>query len=506
MNGGGGGGNGNSGASNLELSQSESSSSSSSTGNNSNEEYHKSSYQDDFSYEWSNGLPIERLFYFDPIDHLITFQTGQSGFNVFRGKRMTHLCTVPGGGKNSHGGGFGGSQGQGQSQGVGHTSEMLSAEYISKYHWIITSANDRSIKFWDSIDHYKHIKNISHNNTGNNNSINDATSSSQICMRWSPTNNILFTGTDQKLGQIKAWKIEKSNNITSASSTTAASGINSSFIHSSNNNNNTNKLNHYTTEVVSTFSGQNDITLDLLVLENMSSLASASMDTTIGLYDLTTNQRTSILKNGHSKGVFQLSYHSSYHVLCSSGYEHSAIVWNPYVSAKICSLKGHYSTLIGTQCIPNSPHILTADSSGIIKIWDIRNFSCQQTIYIEDKESRITELNSFITCASHKRIISSSGHKLFLHDSLTSSSFQLPHITDLEPIIKCLYNTLSGTFITASGTTIKIWNGSNGVLERTYRNILRNNVGSGSSGHNNNQNQENLEITALCLDDSQKNL
>jgi WD40 repeat protein len=77
-------------------------------------------------------------------------------------------------------------------------------------------------------------------------------------------------------------------------------------------------------------------------------------------------------------------------------------------------------------------------------------------------------------------------HKLFVHDSLTSSSFHSPSIADLDPTIKCLYNTESGTFLTASGSTIKIWNSSTGMLERVYRNII------------------DQDISACCLDDSNK--
>jgi WD40 repeat protein len=414
------------------------------------EEYKKSSLVDDF--EWVT--PIERLFYFDAIDHLLAFQANQSSFNVFKGKRLTHHATVK-----------------------GHTSEMLSAEYIPKFHFVASSANDRTIRFWDATDHYKPVKNLVVHS--------DHT---QICMRWAPQQSLLFTSTDQK--QLRAFRIEKSNTMVQngpQGTGDGKDGMNSSFITAAVSSNK-NKLNHYTTEVVSTFSGQNDIALDLLVLENMSSLASASLDTTIALFDINTHVRTSVLKNGHKKGVFQLAYHPEYHVLVSAGFESSAIVWNPYCAKVICKLKGHYSPLTGVQCVPNSPQILTADQSGIIKVWDIRNFSAVQTIYIEDeKDSRVDHLNTFVALTPHKRIISCS-HKLFVHDSLTSSSFQAPNIADLEPTIKCLYNTTSGTFITASGTTVKIWNASNGVLERAYRGVL----------------PEGTEITALCLDDAQK--
>lgn len=422
------------------------------------EEYKQSSLVDDFP--WTKQ--IEKLFYFPAIDHVVVCQAHTQHFTVLRGKKLTPVAPAV----------------------HGHTSDMLSSEYIDRFGWVCTSANDRSIRFWDAADHYKPIRNMQ-----------IKSDHSHIALRWTPQQGILFTATDQK--QIQAYRIERGAIQTSNSNTGTVGGrsilgtndYSSSYI-SSSSNPPVSKLNPYSTELVSTFSGQNDISLDLLLLDNMSSLASGSLDTTIALFDINTYQRTALLKNGHQKGVFQLAYHSNYHVLVSAAFEHSAIVWNPQARQSICRLKGHYNPLIGVQTVDNSPQILTADDSGIVKIFDIRNFSCVQTLYIEDDNARVNKLSSFVCLSPHRRIISSS-HKLFVHDSLTSSSYQAPTIADLDPTIKCLYNKSHGTFISASGQSIKIWTASSGILERVYRNIIPEGEG---------------EISALALDDAEKKI
>ena len=436
------------------------------------DEYRKSSLVD--THPWSH--PIDRLFYFEPLDHLVVLQNSLSRFEVFRAKKMNHLATV-----------------------TGHKGDVLAAEYIDKFGWVCTGGNDRTIRMWDACGTgtgdgtgstpYRPVRSLQIN-----------LDAAPTALRWSKTQNMLFQATDQKA--IKAWRIEKSSTGGGAGGGATAKDLASSSLANTTGSfvgsqTASNKLSSYTSECVSTFSGQSDLTLDLLVLDNMSSLASASMDTTIAMFDVGTFQRTSLLK-GHKHGVFQMAYSSEYHVLVSAAYEHSAIVWNPYVRTRICALKGHYAPLVGVQTLgsslsggSSSPQILTADTQGIIKIWDIRNFGCVQTLYVEDERdqgSRVEEIAAFVSVPQHKRLISAAPKRLHVHDSITSSAFLAPHLADLAPTSRVVYNTATGCFISASGASIKVWNGANGCLERVYRNCV----------------PEGAEISALALDDAQK--
>jgi WD40 repeat protein len=227
------------------------------------------------------------------------------------------------------------------------------------------------------------------------------------------------------------------------------------------------------------------VVLDLLVLENMGTLASASLDKTIGLWDINTQQQAHTLR-GHDKGVFQLAYHPDYHALISASFEHDAIVWNPYCQLKICKLMGHYSPLVGVAAVPDTPQIITADQGGVLKIWDIRTYNAVQTLYVEDQRgARVSDVSTFAYIPQHKRL-ACGADRLYFHDSLTSSSHHDPTIADLEPCIRVLHNSYDASFITASGNTVKVWNEEDGSLARVYRNIIPN------------------EITAMCLDDAQK--
>ena len=77
-------------------------------------------------------------------------------------------------------------------------------------------------------------------------------------------------------------------------------------------------------------------------------------------------------------------------------------VWNPYVEKLILPLHGHNSSLCGVTIVPGTPQIITADTEGTFKLWDIRNFSCVQTFSSDDVDS----LNSFVSVTKHRRLVS----------------------------------------------------------------------------------------------------
>jgi hypothetical protein len=97
-----------------------------------------------------------------------------------------------------------------------------------------------------------------------------------------------------------------------------------------------------------------------------------------------------------------IDYSHDHRLLASAGFDHDVMVWNPHVENMICRLSGHTSALIGVKLCVRSPVILYASGvggsppppppliplplPGVIKVWDIRNFKCAQTIYCETKE------------------------------------------------------------------------------------------------------------------------
>jgi WD40 repeat protein len=64
--------------------------------------------------------------------------------------------------------------------------------------------------------------------------------------------------------------------------------------------------------------------------------------------------------------------------LLSAGLDYEAFVWNTYVKDKIFLLRGYNHPLVGVKFLSDTPQIIT-DTSGMVKIWDVRNFLYIQT-------------------------------------------------------------------------------------------------------------------------------
>jgi len=196
------------------------------------------------------------------------------------------------------------------------------------------------------------------------------TAGAQMSLAWIASNQKLYSGSGSKSGLIYAWDIRRNK----------SGGLQGS--------------------TVATLKGHEDIVMCLIGLTKLDNLVSASLDSKIGVWDTYTN--TMILKlEGHRKGVFSLSYNPEFRLLVSCGFDHDAFVWSPFVNSLVFRLKGHHASLVGCQCVEGSPEIITADSSGIFKIWDIRNFMCVQTITTLDNSSEHS--GSELTCFFHAK-------------------------------------------------------------------------------------------------------
>jgi WD40 repeat protein len=206
------------------------------------------------------------------------------------------------------------------------------------------------------------------------------------------------------------------------------------------------------------FLGHTGVPTDMLMLPNINSLASSSLDSTICLWDLPTKQPRHILK-GHTSGILSMAYNFEYHMLFSAGIEHEVLIWNPYFARCVGRLKGHFESLVKVQCIPDTPQILTADAAGIVKVWDIRTFNCVQTLHYDDDQS-LSEAGSvsvggFTACPTHKRLVMA-GPRLKYFDSITELGID-PELTDQSPTVACLFNKHSNSFLTVAGTTARVW-------------------------------------------------
>ena len=81
--------------------------------------------------------------------------------------------------------------------------------------------------------------------------------------------------------------------------------------------------------------------------------------------------------------------------MVSGGFDYDVLVWNPYVERLILRLHGHNAPIVGVEMVPDTPQIVTGDASGIIKVWDIRTFTCMQT-FVHDDTGHHTDMMKWL--------------------------------------------------------------------------------------------------------------
>ena len=73
-------------------------------------------------------------------------------------------------------------------------------------------------------------------------------------------------------------------------------------------------------------------------------------------------------------------------------------------------LKGHNHSLVGVKWLKGTNQVISADISGMFRIWDVRTFTTVQTF-----NCPLNEINCFSVTSPPKRIVAG-GRKLIFYD------------------------------------------------------------------------------------------
>jgi WD40 repeat protein len=284
-----------------------------------------------------------------------------------------------------------------------------------------------------------------------------ATPAVQMSLAYSPDNRLLYSGATN--GNIYSWNVDERN-------------------------------------LVTTLTGHTDIVMSLIHLEKLNNIASASLDKTLSVWDSHTNEQ--ILKlHGHKKGVFDLTYSANYRLIVSCGFEHDACVWSPFVNSLVYRLKGHHASLVGCKFVENTPELITADTSGVFKLWDVRNFQCVQT-FSANLSGQDTKDSSTLSCFFHTKLPSRSTQQKEDDSRIYAASKNLfsfdqarvvhEATTDYSNVIWASYSQKNSCIVTASERNVIVWDALIGSRTFTHVNIC------------------GEDITACCLDDRERKI
>ena len=186
--------------------------------------------------------------------------------------------------------------------------------------------------------------------------------------------------------------------------------------------------------------------MDIIFIEEFNLLATASADKLIRLWDIR-NIEEKEMKDpnktlaAHEKAVRMLTFSKKFKVLVSCGFDFDVIVWNPFSETPIERLKGHEAPLVGVCCPVNTTNIVSCDNKGVIKIWNLRDYSCLQNIYV----TNALVITSMVSVPLHRKIIVTSRT---LHIYEYNKPFA-PEVSNDTPITAAIFNTLRFEFFIA---------------------------------------------------------
>jgi U4/U6 small nuclear ribonucleoprotein PRP4 len=104
-------------------------------------------------------------------------------------------------------------------------------------------------------------------------------------------------------------------------------------------------------------------------------LASASEDTSWRLWDVETTTEL-VLQEGHSRGVYAVSFSTDGSLLASAGLDSIGRIWDLRSGRTVMILDGgndgHIKPIYGLDWGPDGHRVLTASADGWIKCWDVR--------------------------------------------------------------------------------------------------------------------------------------
>jgi WD40 repeat protein len=228
-----------------------------------------------------------------------------------------------------------------------HRKAILGMDIANIYSYrtplLVTSSNDLNIHFWD-MSSFVLAKTLS-------------TTEIQQCVRYVPFRNgeqpLLFTGGNDYV--IHIYSLENFKNIASLSG-----------------------WNGFTKNKQDQ-KGHSQPISDIVGILEQNMFASAGMDGRICLWDIR-NQKyiTALTENKKKRSINNLEWISSISALLSSGSDHKVNIYNTFAKEKISSLIGHNAPVISVKWVENTFDVFSADSSGVVKLWDYRNWSCIQ--------------------------------------------------------------------------------------------------------------------------------
>ena len=171
---------------------------------------------------------------------------------------------------------------------------------------------------------------------------------------------------------------------------------------------------------------------------------------------------------GHQRAVREIAYSETHKIIVSCGFDFEVFVWNPYMKTEIMRLDGHEHPLVGVNCLPALNCFITADAKGMVKVWNILDYSCIQTFYV----TNVSQVTCIRAVPKHRRL-------LFGSRCFKVWQYQrpfIPEFSDDNPICCAKFSPKNFEIYVAGERSIKIWNAKTGKPVRVLKNVFSSDI------------------------------
>eukprot|EP00002_Diphylleia_rotans_P001044 TRINITY_DN10569_c0_g1_i5.p1 TRINITY_DN10569_c0_g1~~TRINITY_DN10569_c0_g1_i5.p1 ORF type:complete len:919 (+),score=138.32 TRINITY_DN10569_c0_g1_i5:188-2944(+) len=199
---------------------------------------------------------------------------------------------------------------------------------------------------------------------------------------------------------------------------------------------------------------------DMAEIPELGLTLSSSLDKKILVWETATCVRRNEL-NGHKKGVLCMAYSQRYRLVFSAGFDRDVLVWNPIVAGVLHKMKGHDKTIMSLYATKRNNELISLDTSGRLKLWDIRSYECLQTL-----DYKKIAFNTTCFDREHERLITAD------HTWYTWRFSDTNEEVTSWPIVAAKYNHAFNTIVVAStNADVTIWNAFNGELVSSFDHV-----------------------------------
>ncbi|KAL3152253.1 hypothetical protein ABBQ32_001332 [Trebouxia sp. C0010 RCD-2024] len=209
-----------------------------------------------------------------------------------------------------------------------------------------------------------------------------------------------------------------------------------------------------------------DWVCQLQYISELNSILSCSLDKRLCLADVEARVTVKYLE-GHTQGVRAVDWSKAYSFIASGGLDRSVMLWNPFQLQSMATLQGHAAAITHITINERSNQIISLSSDKVIKVWDIRNNRCLQTMTDKQKHRPEDALTCLLYDAKQQQLLSGSVlPKVWQAVHLKPDSSLRRH---LHPVCQLVYNSVYHEAISADESgLICVWKVSSGALRTRW--------------------------------------